>query len=744
MAAKLATRQKGFFDNLPLHKQLILLRYHRDSGYHSPFDTRKLAREINVSPTTLFSWINSQKSHPPRLYSIEDISASKIKILCDEFSVSEELTDDRALILCHVLRIPVHIIHEWFARRICERQAELVCPSVRRHSSRRTESEGVSAEPKQIEPKCPRPTLVRQTEPECPKPPPVRQIEPKCPRPPRVKQPEPKPRSSSERQSHPAEPQPFDAQPEAVHDRRASIGFTANQYETLMDWFKRQMILSDEESDELALQTKLTASQVKSWFQRQQRLMQSTTVNKILKNLSTNFHPDHILQLEQRYRETICISTEEAAELAFCWDVAEEAIVLWFKRRRAYELYKSQGAHQTVTEEHVVIRDMLEAEDVDTTMSTSNTEPESPEISEIWSRPAVRISRCTLLAGRYELAERSPKKKKRQSRRAFTVEELEILKGVYAKQKYVSANEAENIAAQLGGGVKVKSVINWFWVARNKDREESESAVLIPKEETSVNSEPVVTIPEKETHVQMNEPAAISEESALTRLNSKKGPTPVAVQNALFEEYQKSPVLSKQRKMMLYQRLKVSPRRIHTFFQSLSSNLAGKTEAGLFRALTYFGNSQLSRLTLEYSKTRFVHVIRGLVLAKQIGTPRRFVCDWFQNARLYELLTNNRFSMHLVHAERRRLAASAIQSQPSEKPTRPMGKSAARLLRTEYLRDANITEERIIALGRHLHMKRDRIHQWYLQNYPSAGNQMEIAAAEQSQYIAVVRSRYSR
>lgn len=694
----LLTRGKGFFSRLPLHKQLALLKHHRDPSFRYPDDVELLARKINVLPLQLSGWINMQNGRRLKFDSIADIPNSVLKILNDEYSLSAALNEDRALVLSYVLRMPTRVLLEWFEQRLSSgSQTKPETSSVTRRPSVSNTISHPSPSPSEKQP----------------------------------------PVSTSVRQSvSPAVKRPVVLNHE--HDDSSAKGFTSKQYEILMNRFKRRVILSDAEANELAAETGLPPSRVISWFQKQRRLVQSTTVNKILENLSKNLHPSRLLHLEQLYRKSVGITAAEAAELSRLWNITEEVISGWFRRRRSYELFKFQGARQTVTEEHEGVREILEAKDL-SNLAAASSKVETDAVEPVDS-PDSRVRQCALLVGRYEVDESSPekpKRKQRKTRKRFTNAERAILQYFYAKNPYISIEEAEDIAvSQFGGAVYTKSVQTWFNNMRHKEK-------VIAK-----MREPPSSFHKRQS-VQKASSSALKESKCdvAHSVGKKRGPTPLVIQNALFEEYRMSPVLGLQRRTMLHQRLRFPILRIVAFFHELTAQLAGKKEADLFKSLTILPNSHLSRLTSEYSRNRFVHVTRSHILANKLGLSRRTICEWFSNARLYELVTGNRFSMDIVRAEKKSSApsSSSTSSQPAntaEKSAVHVSRNAAALMRKEYLRDPNITEERIIAVSRRFHMKRDHVRQWYKLNipliHPSDGIESTSDAAERSKSTPTV------
>lgn len=117
--AKIATCRKLFFHSLPLEKQIILLRRSEDLPQQSKCMSsactglaRQLSAELKLKFQTVNSWLVRRYRFLKNIGN--SLAPRHIKYLLDEFKLSPVLSDERALLLGHVLQAPVSAIRRWF------------------------------------------------------------------------------------------------------------------------------------------------------------------------------------------------------------------------------------------------------------------------------------------------------------------------------------------------------------------------------------------------------------------------------------------------------------------------------------------------------------------------------------------------------------------------------------------------------------------------------------------------------
>lgn len=260
--------------------------------------------------------------------------------------------------------------------------------------------------------------------------------------------------------------------------------------------------------------------------------------------------------------------------------------------------------------------------------------------------PCLKLTRCSV----------PPKKpthfNDKGRRKIFTREQLTILRDKFSRREFPNREEIDSIVRQFGSSVKSTHVTNWFSKTRYRKKLKAPSTpVKIEPRSTRFRENEVV--PSSPEIIELRSSRSQEKLGALENIVKieprsdnqleKYGPIPVAVQNALFEEYKKSPVLTARRKNVLQTNFKIQSSRIHAFFNKLSSLLRGKTESDVTKLLTSYPKAFLSKIAAEHRRNRYISVMRCQKLGKQLGTSRRVVADWFSNARLYELLSGNRF-----------------------------------------------------------------------------------------------------
>lgn len=261
--------------------------------------------------------------------------------------------------------------------------------------------------------------------------------------------------------------------------------------------------------------------------------------------------------------------------------------------------------------------------------------------------PCVRLDRCSVPLKKPVYYSDSFRRK------IFTPEQLTILRDKYSRCTFLRREEAVCLAQQLSGFVTAENILSWFSKTRyrQKMRETATSTTVTiepystrtrEKEGTS-NSPKKTELRSDHCQNKLEVPSNVETEPHSAFRSEKFGPLAAAVQNALFEEYKKSPVLSARRRNSLQASLKIQSSRIDVFFNKLSSLLRGKTENDVTKLLTSYPKVFLSKIAAEHRRSRYISVMKSQKLAKQLGTSRHVVIDWFNNARLYELLSGNRF-----------------------------------------------------------------------------------------------------
>lgn len=157
--------------------------------------------------------------------------------------------------------------------------------------------------------------------------------------------------------------------------------FTAKQYQILMAHFKQSTTLLDEEVSKLATRTGLQSAQVHLWFEIQKLQMRTSTMNKLLQNLSSNLCTTQLVELEKQFRKSVAISSSEATSLSDALNVKPSSVLLWFKRRRIYELHKIHGTYEAVDKEQQATRAILEASDLSAARAEFQNQSQSPLVS---------------------------------------------------------------------------------------------------------------------------------------------------------------------------------------------------------------------------------------------------------------------------------------------------------------------------------------------------------------------------
>ncbi|KAK7573657.1 hypothetical protein V9T40_010848 [Parthenolecanium corni] len=154
----------------------------------------------------------------------------------------------------------------------------------------------------------------------------------------------------------------------------STVLLTIKQLKILMAHFKKNFTLSADEEVEVATRAGLQLNQLRRWFELQQLRMKTNTMNKILQNLSSIWHPTQLVELEKTFRISNFLHPAEKARLCRVWDVNPTEVLVWFTRRRLYELYKIHGTNLAVSKEQEVTRDILEATDLSTVVCRIESE----------------------------------------------------------------------------------------------------------------------------------------------------------------------------------------------------------------------------------------------------------------------------------------------------------------------------------------------------------------------------------
>lgn len=117
VAARTVKYRHKFFYGLPYSKQIALLKKSRYLTINQTSMAKKLARRLNLPYESVFSWLSRKRYRNLRLLQISKVSDEQELLLEDEFQLSQELNDERALMLSYELVLPIDKIEEWFESR---------------------------------------------------------------------------------------------------------------------------------------------------------------------------------------------------------------------------------------------------------------------------------------------------------------------------------------------------------------------------------------------------------------------------------------------------------------------------------------------------------------------------------------------------------------------------------------------------------------------------------------------------
>lgn len=106
-----------FFYSLPYSKQIVLLQQSRYLTMHQTNLAKRLARRLRLPYENVSSWLSRKRYRNLRLLQSSKLSEEQQSLLEDEFELSPELSEDRALMLSYELMLPTDKIQEWFKFR---------------------------------------------------------------------------------------------------------------------------------------------------------------------------------------------------------------------------------------------------------------------------------------------------------------------------------------------------------------------------------------------------------------------------------------------------------------------------------------------------------------------------------------------------------------------------------------------------------------------------------------------------
>ncbi|KAK7573655.1 hypothetical protein V9T40_010846 [Parthenolecanium corni] len=114
VAARTVKYRNKFFYMLPYSKQIALLKKSRYLTINQTNLAKKLARRLNLPYDNLFGRLSRRRYRNLRLLQISKLTDEQEILLQDEFQLSQELSEERALMLSYELVLPVDKIQEWF------------------------------------------------------------------------------------------------------------------------------------------------------------------------------------------------------------------------------------------------------------------------------------------------------------------------------------------------------------------------------------------------------------------------------------------------------------------------------------------------------------------------------------------------------------------------------------------------------------------------------------------------------
>lgn len=313
--------------------------------------------------------------------------------------------------------------------------------------------------------------------------------------------------------------------------------------------------------------------------------------------------------------------------------------------------------------------------------NSSSSEPENSDTTEVVTAPLyvprITLARCSIFG----------KATRADKRRVFTKEELSILHERYKKNETIGRKEADLLASRFGS-VTGSQIKTWFSNTRQQKKKEKTVAMKIR------SSSPILPVP--------NAP----KKNASSLKFDQPGPVPVALQNALFEEFKKSSVLTPERKIELKTRLNVQIPRIEKFFSTTSALLRDKTKEDVWRSVTAHPKRFLLKMKKEYGKSRYISSWRRNQLAQQLGTAQHIIKKWYSDWRILELLS---LAPSISPACQDRDDSAKLPEQPTKK----LAPHQRRILREEFKKNPFVSAIKARILADELNLTVERVNQFF-------------------------------